>query len=104
MKVIGNMKDDVEKLRGALFSDSERGRKSFDTLIRLYRGISLSSAALPDECFEIIIDILSSDKLFSKNGIDSFVMELSTDMGRLTEQQKFALMEGMRGNTRGIII
>ncbi|WP_230851039.1 hypothetical protein [Ralstonia solanacearum] len=83
----------VENIRQALYAATGKGaRKLLKEQATIYEKITLSNEIIPDECIDLIVEILSTDELFSKPGIDVFFLKASTDMYRLSEIHKQRLL------------
>lgn len=85
----------VEALYGTTGKDL---KKLLGQLGRDYEHIALSSEELPDECVDLVCEILATEELFTKPGIDIFLLKISTDMHRLSEQQKLKLLRAITEN------
>src|ERR1700755_1988461 len=89
--------EQIERIRAELFALPTK-RKHYDELLRLYRHVSIESASFPESCLNLIVEILSTEGLFSQKGIDQFLVEMSSDMDRLSADQKAKLLEAIAEN------
>lgn len=86
----------MENLRQALYAATGKdAKKAIKDQAAIYEDITLSAEKFPDECLDLIIEILSVSELFTKPGIDIFLLKTSTDMYRLTGGQKQRLFDAI---------
>lgn len=89
------MKNTKEALFGATGKDAKRLIKQ---LAVDCDDISLASLVYPDECIDLICEVLATGALFTKPGIDYFLHRTLTDMFRFSEQQKLRTLETITKN------
>ncbi|MFJ4143423.1 hypothetical protein [Pseudomonas sp. NPDC089734] len=89
----------MDAVRLALYEvEGKGGRKKIRELATEYDRMTLGHEIFPEECLEFILELLSTEALFSKAGIDAFLIKLSTDMDKLSVQQKEKLLNVIRNN------
>jgi hypothetical protein len=80
-------------MRRALYAaTSGNSKKVIKEQVSKYEDETLSHELVPDECFALIIEILSTKELFFKPGIEAFLSNTYMDMERLTSVQKGELL------------
>lgn len=89
----------MENIRQALYAAAGKGaNKAIKEQAAAYEHITLSQEVFSDECLNLIVEILSVKELFSKPGIDAFLLKTSTDMYRLSTSQKQRLLDAICEN------
>lgn len=84
----------MNKLKQALYEKgSSKGSKELKKLAKAYDQMTLGYDFYPDECLDLIIEILTVEELFMRPGMDSFLLRFSTDIERLTALQKRKLLD-----------
>lgn len=90
------MDSNVESVRQALYAASQKGaRKAIREQAMELQRITHSCATYPDACLDLIVEILAVNELFSKSGIDIFVLDMITTMYRLSDSQKQRLLQAI---------
>jgi hypothetical protein len=84
----------MENIRQALYAITGKGaRKAIKEQGVLFERETLSHNEFPEECLDLIIEILSTEALLNKPGIDHFIVTITTDMSRLMHSQKQKLLK-----------
>jgi hypothetical protein len=84
----------MEELRKALYEIEGKGaRKRIMKLATEYDRLAMGHDTFPQICFDLIIEILSTEELFNKPGMDVFLMNISTDTERLSKERKQKLLD-----------
>jgi len=89
------MKNTKEALFGATGKDAKRLIKQ---LAVDCEDISLGNPAYPDECIDMICEILATDAFFTKPGIDYFLFRTLAEIYKFSEQQKLRILETITDN------
>ena len=80
-------------IRQALYAAPETGgKKELKKQASDLESFTLACTEFPIEALNLIVEIISTKELFSKSGIDNFIVKLSTDMYRLSDDQKSILL------------
>lgn len=89
----------MENIKAALYEAEGKGaRKLIKELASSCEDFALAQEVFPEECMDLIVEILSEERLFTKSGIDVFLLKTSTDMYRLSEGQKARLLKAIFEN------
>ncbi|MBB6248264.1 hypothetical protein [Rhodanobacter sp. A1T4] len=84
----------MNNIRLALYENKTTGAKKFlERQASLYEDETLAHALVPNECVALIVEIVSVKELFSKPGIEIFLVKTYSDMDRLTEEQKKEILD-----------
>jgi|GEM_PF-3960564 len=86
----------MENIKQALYAITGKGaRKAIKEQGIIFERETLSHNEFPEECLDLIIEILSVKELFAKPGMDHFLLTVTTDMPRLTSNQKQKLLKAV---------
>ena len=84
----------MEDVRRALYDAKDgKGRRDIKAQAVKYEEETLSHERVPDECFGLIVEILSVKELSTKPGVEDFLSNTYMDMKRLTSEQKEKLLD-----------
>lgn len=81
-----------------LAAEEKKQRKLVHKQADAYEDYLLNQQDFPNEALDLIIKILSDEKLFRLDGIDIFVLKIYTDMSRLSDNQKKRLLNSICEN------
>ena len=86
----------MENIRRALYEARGKGAgKILKTQASLYEDLTLAHELVPDECIDLIVEILSAKELSSKPGMEMFLVKTCSDMERLKESQRERLLSAV---------
>jgi len=89
----------MDSIRQALYSATGPGASRIvKAQAAIYERITLSQEVFSDACLNLILEILSVEELFSKPGIEEFLLRISTGMYLLTANQKRQLLNVISAN------
>ncbi|MNF78360.1 hypothetical protein D3C85_824120 [compost metagenome] len=83
----------MKTLRQGLYEKGGKESRALEELAKAYDQMTLGYDFYPDECLDLIFEILTVEELFMRPGMDSFLLRFSTDIERLSASQKSKLLD-----------